>query len=320
VRSGGARAAGFAAALLIVFTSGCEDTTEPDDQDDQTPITERHLDPSTTGTGISNATGTHFVITPAGAARKQSLFVFLPGTGGRPDFYTTVLRHAAGRGHYAIGLAYPNAEAVNDLCATVPSPTCQEEVRIEVVTGAPRSSLVNVTVQNSIDNRLRALLTWLDASFPNEGWSSFLQNGEVRWDRVIVAGHSQGGGHAGMIARLRVVNRAVLFSSTEPAPWTATTFATPATRLFGFAHRGEAGYTGISASWRLMAMPGPVSSVDGATPPFGGSHQLQTGVATCRQVGPLDPEHNCVVTDQVTPVGVDGQPVFAQVWTYLLEG
>jgi hypothetical protein len=312
-------AAGLVAFALVASASVCDDPAEPDDVD-QTPVMERRVDPSATGTGITNTTGMHFVVTPAGSGRKQSLFIFLPGTGGRPDFYTSVLRHAAEHGHYAIGLAYPNAEAVNDLCATVPSPTCQEEVRVEVVTGAPRSNLVTVNVANSIDNRVRALLIWLDASFPAEGWSTFLQNGEVRWDRVIVSGHSQGGGHAGMIARLRLVSRAILFSSTEPAPWTSTTFATPANRLFGFAHRGEAGYAGISASWRLMEMPGPISSVDGATAPFGGSHQLQTGVATCRPAGPLDPPHNCVITDAVTPLGTDGKPVFASVWTYLLEG
>src|SRR4029453_7482868 len=206
------------------------------------------------------------------------------------------------------------------LCASAPSSTCQEDVRIEVITGAARSTLVSVDVANSIDNRLRVLLTWLDRNFPAEGWSDFLANGEPRWDRVTVAGHSQGGGHAAMIARLRLLRRAGLFAATEPAQWTTTSFATPKTAVFGFVHRLEPSYTGITASWRLMDVVGPITTVDGGTAPFAGSHQLQTGVSTCRQVAMLDSYHSCVVVDAITPLGADGQPVFAPFWPFLLEG
>lgn len=304
---------------LTAVAFGCGDSTVEIDDSVLVTITERRVDPSTTGTGIANTTGQHFVVAPS-SSRSQKLLVFLPGTGGRPDFYTTFLRFAGQRGHHVIGLAYPNAEAVNELCQSAPSPTCQEDVRIEVITGAPRSDLVSVNVTNSIDNRLRALLTSLANSFPSEGWSAFLLNGEPRWDRVMVAGHSQGGGHAGMIARLRVVDRAILFSSTEPAPWTSSSFATPMSQLFGFVHRQESGYTGITASWRFMQMAGQITTVDGGSPPFAGSHQLQTSASNCRQFAPLDAFHNCVVTDMITPLGADGLPVFGSVWTHLLEG
>ena len=306
------------ALVAVVCVFGCSTTVERDPG--RNVIAERRVDPGATGAGISNATGQHFVAAPGRANQSQDLLVFLPGTGGRPNFYTTFLRHAAERGHHAIGLAYVNTEAVNELCASTRTPTCREDVRTEVITGAERSSLVGVNVANSIDNRVRALLSWLDQNFPGEGWSAFLTNGEPRWDRIIIAGHSQGGGHAAMIARLRVVRRAVLFSATEPAPWTTTPFATPRSRLFGFVHRLEPSYLGITNSWRLMQFVGPIASVDGATPPFAGSHQLQTSVATCREFPPLNAYHNCVVTDRITPVGPDGQPSFAAVWTYLLEG
>jgi hypothetical protein len=307
--------------ILMGVTVACGGGTTPQEPDPgPAAVTERRVDPSTTGAGITNNTGQHFIVAPAASNRLKSLLVFLPGTGGRPDFYTSILRHAAQRGHHAIGLAYPNAEAVNDLCASAPSSTCQEDVRVEVITGAPRSSLVTVDVANSIDNRLRVLLSWLDRNYPAEGWSEFLVNGEPRWDRVIVAGHSQGGGHAAMIARLRVVRRAILFAATEPASWTTTSFATPKTAVYGFVHRLEPSYTGITASWRLMDLLGPITTVDGAAAPFAGSHQLQTSVSTCRQVAVLDSYHSCVVVDVITPLGADGQPTFGPVWTYLLEG
>jgi pimeloyl-ACP methyl ester carboxylesterase len=312
-----ARALITAVAICCCACAGSATTgTEPEPVQQ---ITERRVDPSATGAGISNATGQHFVIAPAESLTGK-LVVFLPGTGGRPDFYKTFLRLAGTRGYHAIGIAYPNAEAVNDLCAANPSPTCHEDVRVEVITGAPRSALVNVNLANSIDNRLREVLLWLDRSFPGEGWSAFLSNVEPRWDRVIVAGHSQGGGHAGMIARLRLVDRAVLFSSTEPAPWTTASFVTPTSQLYGFVHRSEGGYTGITSSWRLMRFSGSLTTVDGATPPFGGSHQLQTSSTTCRAFAPRDSPHNCVVTDEITPLEADGQPSFGPAWTYLLGG
>jgi hypothetical protein len=302
----------------VACSCGSGPTAEPDPGRDV--VVERRVDPGATDTGISNTGGQHFVAVPASANQSQNLLVFLPGTGGRPEFYTTILRHAADRGHHAIGLAYPNVEAVNELCASAPSATCHEDARIEVITGADRSNLVSVNAANSIDNRLRALLAWLDQGFPGEDWSTFSTNGEPRWDRIIVAGHSQGGGHAAMIARLRVVRRAVLFASTEPAPWTATAFATPTRRLYGFVHRLEPSYAGITNSWRRMDFAGPITSVDGESPPFAGSHQLQTSAATCREFPPLDAYHNCVVTDAITPVAPDGTPIFGAVWTYLLEG
>lgn len=284
------------------------------------PIGERRVDPSATSAGISNTFGQHFIAVPDSAHRGDKLLVFLPGTNGRPNFYTTFLRHAAQAGHYAIGLAYPNAPAVNRACATARSRTCQEDVRVEVITGTPRSDLVRVDTTNSIDNRVRALLTWLDRTYPAEQWSRFLTNGAPRWDRIAVAGHSQGGGHAAMIARQRVVRRAILFSATEPAPWTMASFATPKDRLYGFAHHAESAYRGITASWQSMGFSGAITMVDGATPPFSGSHRLETTSTACRQRAPLDPQHNCVVTDGLTPLGSGGQPLFGAVWTYLLDG
>ena len=306
--------------LLVVAALACSDNTAgPDSDSSPVAYTERRVDPPSTGAGISGATGQHFVVASEGGSGAD-LLVFLPGTGGRPEFYTTFLRYAGTQGHHAIGLAYPNVDAVNDLCAAAPSPTCHEDVRVEVITGQARSPLVGVDATNSIDNRLRAILVWLAANFPAEGWGGFLSNGEPRWERITVAGHSQGGGHAAMIARLRRVGRAVLFSSTEPAPWTTSSFATPKSQLYGFVHRQEQSYAGITTSWRFMELAGSVTSVDGASPPFGGSHQLQTNETSCGQVAVLDTFHNCVITNVITPLRPDGQPLFGAVWTYLLEG
>src|SRR5262245_13428878 len=120
--------------MLAGVTIACGAGATPQEPDaGPAVVTERRVDPSATAAGIANTTGQHFVVAPAASNRSRSLVVFLPGTGGRPDFYTSILRHAAQRGHHAIGLAYPNAEAVKDLCAFAPSSACQEDVRVEVI-------------------------------------------------------------------------------------------------------------------------------------------------------------------------------------------
>jgi pimeloyl-ACP methyl ester carboxylesterase len=278
--------------------------------------TQRSVAPNATGADISAATGPHLVFTPSANARTGALLLFLPGTGGHPDQYTIFLRYAATRGLHVVGLAYPNADAVNDLCAG--SPTCHEDFRLEVITGEPRSALVDVDKANSIDHRVQALLAYLDQQYPAEGWGAYLSSSDPRWDRVTVAGHSQGGGHAAMIARLRLARRAILFNATEPALWTASAFATPADRLYGFVHRLEAGSTGIKESWRLIGMPGQVVSVDATAAPYVGAHQLETSLTPVNGFATHQAYHQCGVVDAYLPMA-NGEPLFAPMWAYLLS-
>src|SRR5262245_39141705 len=101
---------------IVALACGCAEGTGADPGPGQNVPVERRVDPSATGAGITNTTGQHFVVAPGGSSPSPTLLVFLPGTGGRPDFYTTFLRHAGALGQHAIGLAYPNAVSVADLC------------------------------------------------------------------------------------------------------------------------------------------------------------------------------------------------------------
>lgn len=78
-----------------------------------------------------------------------------------------------------------------------------------MITGEDVSPLVSVNAANSITGRLVSLLTYLNSNFPTEGWGQYLTNGQPRWDLITVAGHSQGGGHAGYLAKLVSLDRAV---------------------------------------------------------------------------------------------------------------
>jgi hypothetical protein len=122
-----------------------------------------------------------------------------------------------------------------------------------------------------------------------------------------------------MTARLHLVERALLFDATEPAPWTRTAFATPPGRLFGFVHTEEPIYDGIVRSWENIDLPGVLTTVDGAAPPYGDSHRLTTSFLECNG----DPEslgfyHNCPVVDDFLPFDDTGTPLFQPVWDHML--
>ncbi len=285
------------------------------------PPTVRLIAASATDPAIEDVNGVHHVVIPAAEDRIGRLMVFLPGTTGSPQMYATLIERIATLGYHAIGLAYVNEVAVNAICAGMGASGCHEQVRREVLTGSDESELVEVDVDNSAFNRLERLLAYLETLAPGEDWDVYRDTeGRVRWDLVVVSGHSQGAGHAAFTARLERVARAVLFSGTEPAPWTqATDFATPGSDFHGFAHFLESIYPPIQLSWQNLGIPGPPTSVDAALPPYAGSQQLGTSNPDCSG----DPQsngfyHNCHCVDGWMPPPLpDGTPVFQVVWDHL---
>ena len=286
------------------------------------PPVVRLIAASETDPAIDDVNGVHHVAIGAAEARLGWLLVFLPGTGASPQQYATLIERAAARGYHAIGLAYVNTVAVNAVCAGMGASGCHEAVRREVLLGIDESPWVDVDADNGALHRLARLLAHLEALAPEEAWSQFRDaTGNTRFELVVVSGHSQGAGHAAFIGRLERVARVVLFSGTEPAPWTqAGDFATPSADFRGFAHRLEAIYDPIQLSWDHLGIPGAPTSVDGAAPPFGGSQQLHTSNQACTG----DPEsngfyHNCHCVDGWMPPPQAGTPVFAYVWDHLFE-
>jgi pimeloyl-ACP methyl ester carboxylesterase len=275
-----------------------------------------------TDPAIEQTIGDHIAAVKSGS-RLGRLLVFFPGTGARPDQYSLFLRHAAGLGYHVVGLSYDNRYAVNwDLCPGAgPASGCHEDVRIEILTGIESGySPPDVDPVNSAYYRLVRLLQYLAANFPSEDWQSFLDGEALEWGLITTAGHSQGGGHAAMTARLHTLAGALLFDATEPMPWTAHAgFATPAERFFGFAHHGEPIFDPIVLSWENLAMPGALTDVDDVAPPYGGAHRLATASTECRG----DPtsngfHHNCPVVDEFLPLDAEGVPIFVPVWDTML--
>jgi hypothetical protein len=267
------------------------------------------------------------------------LFLFLPGTQARTTQHVYILRAAATRGFHAIGLNYPNPTAMGTLCGTSADPECYWKARSAIVlgTGTTVPGQAPVARADSVVNRLAKFLAWLRANQPAEDWGQYLlADGSVDWSKVVVSGHSQGGGHAGVLAKSFTLSRACYFSSPQdwnettdrPDGWTANKpNATPATRQYGFGSDSDTLVPNARASahWDAFGMSRPASGpllVDGSTPPFSGSQQLRTALPpnpASASVSTALRNHGLTVVDALTPVDSEGKPLFDTngVWAYL---
>ena len=74
-----------------------------------------------------------------------------------------------------------------------------------------------------------------------------LTDGQPVWSRIVVAGHSQGSGHAAYLGKMFEVDKVLMFSGPqdylddlgEPAPWQARPSATPPSRFFAFLNEND---------------------------------------------------------------------------------
>jgi hypothetical protein len=308
------------------------------------PSVERQVNATVTGAGITAAPAAgeapHLAVNPSpSVAPRGRLLVFVPGTQGRPSQYSYILRAGASRGFHAVGVNYPNQVAMGSLCQISTDPDCYWSARSVVVFGGgtPVAGQSPVTPADSIVNRLNRLLVWLHANQPGEGWGQYLLGDlTVDWRKVVLAGHSQGGGHVGVLAKSVELARAVYFSSPEdwnaltdqPARWTANRpNVTPGDRQFGFGSDADTLVPNAHAfaHWDGLGLAKPLAgpvSVDTAAAPYSGSRQLRTGV-------PYNPtssaptvslrNHGITVVDVSTPVDGNGRPLFDVngVWQYL---
>jgi hypothetical protein len=265
----------------------------------------------------------HAFFNPATPARGR-LFLFLPGTDATPSVYQKLCRHAAVLGWHSLGLTYPNGDAVNALCPT--DPQCAGLVRAEVLDGIDRTPLVAVDATNSITNRLVKALLHLAQVAPVEGWSQFLGPGNApRWERIVVAGHSQGGGHAAFIAKTHAVSRCLIFAAADTvangdaSTWMSAPSATPPEKFFGLAHLGDPLVPPAAQrnGWTALGMDafGPEVLADTA-PVLGGTRRYMTALEPA-QSG-LTANHGVPAVDFRTPLLADGQPALAPVWTTML--
>lgn len=268
--------------------------------------------PSDTDPAIKRFNEPHYIVFDSSLARSGDLLVFMTGTGGNPDNVSDFLKVAAGQGYRVIALAYNDVPAVVAICPQNPDPACSAKVRQKRVFGDNITDLIDDSPAESIVNRLVKLLLKLDQDHPSDGWSQYLVGDKPRWERIVVAGHSQGAGMAAYIAQRNRVSRVVLFSSPwdfygrnrQIAPWVLDgPRVTPSDLWFGAYHEKENTASLIAREYEALRIPA--------------SHVRVFKLEPTRLVGP-NPYHVSMVGNRVTPRDQLNAPAYAEEWKFLV--
>jgi hypothetical protein len=329
-------------ASVTVGLIGCRDGTAPsealrplairpsmeDTPGDPAPLVPYIVAPKTTDAAIDRALAPHYVWFDPAARTNRKLLLFMPGANNQPAGWQLLGQEGARLGYHVIGLMYQNDAVVVQTCTgSTIEPDCSEKIRLEVLEGdvpIDYSTRVTVTPPNSIDNRLTKLLVHLQDNFPAQEWSQFLEDGAPNWRRIVVSGQSQGAGQAALIAKLRRVDRVVMFSGVPDArvaaatdPWISIG-ETPAAKYFALFHDQDHLEAGIRANLNALDLSrfGDPVKVEGNVPPYSDAHMLFTDLKP--QKGCLMPNpHQSTARDDNTPLGPDG-PQLRAAWRYLL--
>jgi hypothetical protein len=283
--------------------------------------------PATVDPSTAALQAPHYLAFDPSAPPRSELFLFLGGFVATPADATLIVQQAAANGFPAIGLSYAKPANLNGVCQSNPDDGCFETARRAVIYGGADGAPIDVARADSLVNQLTRLLGYLTAQHPDQGWADYLENGLPRWSAIRLAGHSNGGSHAALIARDQAVARLCLFESPidligppgglrRLPPWIAAGGATPMERIYGFrhVHSTSAGMVAAQGTWGLLGLDafGPSVDIDTHDPPYNGSHHLTTDAPPAV----TDDTHNSVVEDRLTPRTASGEPLFAPVWQY----
>jgi hypothetical protein len=322
------RKTGFGLALLPLLLAACGGD-EHRIPDIVSPLTQGQVvaytaPMSTVDATINPGYGSFRAYLPTAGATRTQLFVFLPASPLTPHDYRLVGEYAAVAGLYSIGLPYVNGGAVNAVCSGSADTNCHANVRQAQLAGGDvplAQPAVSISSSDSIQFRLARTIAYLNTTYPTAGWGQFLDaGGNVIWSKVRIGGHGEGGVEAGYIATKKAVVQACMMSApgdvvgTAPAPWVTSTGSATAAPLFrGFAHLQDTTTTfaNLQAAWTALGLTGTATTVDGATPPYGGSHQLTTDLP----LGWSPDYHSITAIDLAVPLNADGTATYAPAWT-----
>lgn len=314
-------------SLIFISLNACKRNTAT--AIGQKTALEYKIKPSATDAGISKYNKKHFVSINTNALSKGKLLVFFPGTDAKPAYYTKILNEAAAMGYHAIGLMYANNAEIYISCFFNKDSTCYEQYRLEKFDGSDKAKRLNVDYTNSIQNRLIKLLVYLQRQHPEQNWQQFLSNKDVDWSKCVIAGHSQGGGHAAFIGQIKAVDRVVIFSSIDwiissksSAAWVSKQGMTPKDRIYAFIHTKDEffKYRNVQKQWQNYGLDslGKVVNIDVTNPPFDNSHTLITTAKPALYI--MTPYHFLTCVNQFVPQNKKGEvdKQFIDAWAYLL--
>jgi pimeloyl-ACP methyl ester carboxylesterase len=249
---------------------------------------------------------------------SSPLLLFLPATGFHPSEYTSFLSTARAVGYHVLALDYWNVgSSVARICKT--NAECYGAVQRNRLDGTHPGPYSAVDPQNSIVNRLTSAIRQLEVTDPKGGWERFVSTRGIDWGRIVVAGHSQGGGESAYIAHVHPVRGVLMFSSPVDsdhgvdASWMHQPGATPPSRMYGFDDTGDEFASRILPSWNAIGLGEFGRPANTAEAPPYASHELLSHL----DLGGPTSSHLRDITN-ATPRTKSGESVFEGVWKWML--
>jgi pimeloyl-ACP methyl ester carboxylesterase len=201
------------------------------------------VNPAQTSTQIKAIQGDHVAYIDTTAKPLHKLLLMIVGTGAAANHNIPFFNFAASAGYHVISLDYKNT-VITTVCSNSEDSGCFNKFRQEIVFGEPVSPLVEVDSANSIYNRFYTLLAYLAKKYPRQGWGQYLKGDAVQWQKITVAGHSQGAGHAAWLGKKFSVDRVLIFAGPQdylvrfnaPAGWLSQKGVTAPSKYFAFLH------------------------------------------------------------------------------------
>lgn len=240
-------------------------------------------------------------------APRGYLVVYLHGAGA-PGTCGSVAHEdfLAVRGFHVIGPCYSSNYGVGNCGNDIGS------CRLEAFDGVDRTTVIDITRSDSIEERIIRMLGRLQTLNPQGGWEYFLVDGQPRWDRIIISGISHGASTAALIAKVRPVARAVMLSGPLDTgqAWLTMSSITPADRQWGFTHSVDVQHAGHLAAFGALMLPGAPQRIESGAPPWSDSHRLFTSI----DAGNSDQSHSSTQAGGGSPRASDGGYRFGDAW------
>ncbi len=265
------------AGLLLAMALGACPAQESADPEQARALAGIAILPSRTDPAIQAFDFAHYLHVDRGIVLRGAknnpvvrgeLLVWLTGTGGRGRGASEFCRLAARQGYHVLKVMYPT-----DLPATVckrdPDPAAFERFRTCLIAGG-HCAQITVARVDSIEHRLIKLLQLLAKTRAREQWGQFLQpDGRLRWEKIVPAGQSQGGGHAFLIGMQHRVARVIATGAPKdwsphlpgPAPWLLGLSATPKDRFFSFNHAQDHQGATPDQQWQILRAFDPAAKI-----------------------------------------------------------
>jgi hypothetical protein len=251
-------------------------------------------------------------------APDAPLLLFLPATGAVPEDYRQFLDTAGGVGYHVLALDYWNrGRSVAQTCAR--DARCYSDLQANRFDGSHPTHYSSIAPSDSILARLRHAIRTLAQRDPRGGWDQFMTHDRIRWDRIVLAGHSQGGGESAFIAHSHRVRGVLMFGSPVEsdqgvtAAWMAHRGATPVQRYYALDSAHDMYAERITGSWHALHLPGAPCRI-GVDAPARMRHQLVTD----RVLGDPAQSHSLFITDR-GPRSDRNAPLFRDVWLAMLR-